>query len=59
MRPGVCHLLEVRPPTLVVSAPDPATAQELRLQASVLLDAFARLPAGERLETLKVVVRPG
>jgi hypothetical protein len=56
---GSCHLLEVQAPNLVVSAPDPATAQELRLQAMVLLDAFAGLPAGERLEALKVVVRPG
>jgi hypothetical protein len=56
---GTCHLVEVRAPSLVVSAPDPATAQELRLHASVLLDAFARLPGGERLETLKVIVRPG
>ena len=56
---GSCPLLEVRAPVLVVGAPDPATAQELRLQASVLLEAFARLPGGERLESLKVVVRPG
>ncbi len=55
---GNCQLLEVRPPALVVSAPDPATAQELRLQATTLLDAFAGVPAGERLDTLKVVVRP-
>ena len=56
---GGCHLLEVRAPTLVVSAPDPATAQELRLQATMLLEAYAGLPAGERLDALKVVVRPG
>jgi len=55
---GTCHLLEVRPPTLVVSAPDPATAQELRLQATMLLEAFAGAPAGERLNALQVVVRP-
>ena len=56
---GSCHLLEVRSPTLVISAPDPATAQELRLQATTLLDAFAAVPTGERLDTLKVVVRTG
>ena len=56
---GSCHLLEVHPPMLVASAADPATAQELRLQASVLLEAFARVPGGERLSILKVVVRPG
>lgn len=55
---GTCHLLESRPPILLVSAPDAATAQELRLHAMVLLDAFAELPAGERMGELKVVVRP-
>lgn len=55
---GTCHVLEVRPPTLVVSVPDAATAQELRLHASVLLDGFAILPDGHRLDDLKVVVRP-
>jgi len=56
---GSCRLLEVQPPNLLVSATDPATAQELRLQASMLLEAFAALPGGERLDTLKVVVRLG
>jgi hypothetical protein len=55
---GTCHVLEVRPPTLVVSVPDAATAQELRLHASVLLDGFATLADGQRLADLKVVVRP-
>jgi hypothetical protein len=54
---GRCHVLETRPPTLVVSAPDAATAQELRLQASVLLDAFSALPSGAGVTELKVVVR--
>jgi hypothetical protein len=49
----------VRPPALIVSAPDAATAQELRLSSSALLDAFVALPPGERLSQLRVVVRPG
>jgi hypothetical protein len=56
---GSCHLLETRPPLLIVSAPDAATAQELRLHASTLLDAFTGVAPGERLDELRVVVRPG
>ena len=41
---GRSELLEVRPPALVVSAADPATAQELRLRSDELLAAFARRP---------------
>jgi hypothetical protein len=55
---GACHLLETRPPLLIVSAPDAATAQELRLHATILLDAFAGGPPGEHLDQLRVVVRP-
>ncbi|MEX1296595.1 MAG: DUF721 domain-containing protein [Candidatus Limnocylindrales bacterium] len=52
------RLLEVRPPSLIVSAADPPTAQELRLRSSELLDAFASAPGGQRLRELRVVVRP-
>jgi predicted nucleic acid-binding Zn ribbon protein len=55
---GATRLVEVRPPALVVAADDAATAQELRLHSSVLLEAFARAPGGERLRELAVVVRP-
>ena len=55
---GASHLLEVRSPALIVSADDPATAQELRLRSSELLDAFASAPGGQRLRDLQVVVRP-
>lgn len=55
---GRCHVLEARPPALVVSAPDAATAQELRLHAAMLLEAFAALPSGTGLKELRVVVRP-
>lgn len=55
---GATHLLEVRPPELLVSADDPITGQELRLNADVLLRAFASAPGGSRLRELRVVVRP-
>ena len=55
---GASRLLEVRPPLLIVSAEDPATAQELRLRSAELLDAFASAPGGQRLRELRVVVRP-
>ena len=56
---GRCQVLEAHPPTMVVSAADAATAQELRLHASVLLDAFSALPSGAGMTELKVVVRNG
>lgn len=57
---GSSALVEVRPPTLIVSAPDAITAQELRLHSGVLLEAFAHAPGGQRLRELRVVVRmPG
>lgn len=55
---GACHVMEVRAPTMVVSAPDAATAQELRLHALTLLDAFGATVAGEPVSELRVVVRP-
>jgi hypothetical protein len=54
---GASQLLEVRPPALIVSADDPSTGQELRLHSSELLEAFARVPGGQRLRELHVVVR--
>ncbi len=54
---GMCRIIEYRPPTLIVAVPDAATAQELRLRSSELLDAFAETPGGEPLTTLRVVVR--
>ncbi len=55
---GASRLLEVRPRELLVSADDPMTGQELRLQAEMLLRAFATAPGGSRLRELRVVVRP-
>ena len=54
---GASDLLEVRPPALIVSADDAATAQELRLHSYELLEAFALAPGGQRLLELQVVVR--
>ena len=54
---GASKLLEVRPPTLIVSADDAPTAQELRLRSSELLEAFASAPGGQRLRQLQIVVR--
>lgn len=55
---GATRLLEIRPPALVVAADDPMTGQELRLNADLLLRAFADAPGGVRLAELRVVVRP-
>jgi predicted nucleic acid-binding Zn ribbon protein len=57
---GASQLLEIRPPTLIVSADDAATAQELRLRTTELLSAFGSAPGGQHLRELRVVVRrPG
>jgi hypothetical protein len=53
---GATSVLEIRPPTLVVSASDPIVAQELRLRAEDLLAAFATAPGGLRLLELRPVV---
>jgi hypothetical protein len=55
---GATRLLEIRPPELLVAADDPLTGQELRLNADLLLRAFADAPGGRRLRELRVVVRP-
>jgi hypothetical protein len=55
---GATRLIEIRPPVIVVSADDPFTGQELRLNADLLLRAFADAPGGARLRELRVVVRP-
>lgn len=55
---GASHLLELRPPLLVVSADDATVGQELRLRSAELLDAFADAPGGQRLLEMRVVVGP-
>jgi len=54
---GASQLLEMRPPTLLVSADDAATGQELRLRSADLLAAFASAPGGQRMLELRVIVR--
>jgi hypothetical protein len=54
---GASELLEIRPPTLIVSADDPFVAQELRLRSDELLQAFSGAPGGVRLLELRPVVR--
>lgn len=57
---GSSRLLAVQRPALVVSASDNLVAQEMRFRQVDLLEAFARVPEGERLIELRVVVRgPG
>lgn len=56
---GASRVVEIRPPTLIVSAADTIVGQELRLNAHDLLEAFAMAPGGSRLLKLRVVVRPG
>jgi predicted nucleic acid-binding Zn ribbon protein len=55
---GSSTLLSVQPPALVVSAPSPILAQELRLRQAELLEAFAHSPEGQRMIELRVVIRP-
>jgi predicted nucleic acid-binding Zn ribbon protein len=54
---GASAVLEIRPPTLVVSAADAIVAQELRLRAADLLAAFATAPGGVRLLELRPVIK--
>jgi hypothetical protein len=55
---GHCTLVELRPPQLVVRADDAATAQELRLNGSVLLAAFRPDGGIAQPTELRVIVRP-
>lgn len=55
---GQSQVLELRPPAIVVTAPDAATGQELRLRAPELIAAYAAAPGGARVRELRVVVRP-
>ena len=54
---GATRLVEVRPPTLMVTADDAATGQELRLRSAELLAAFGSAPGGQGLLELRVIVR--
>ncbi len=54
---GATRLLDLREGTVIVSANAPIVAQELRLRADELLEAFAQAPGGRRMRELRVVVR--
>ena len=54
---GACRVLRIDGFDMVVEADAPIVAQELRLRAASLLDAFAGSPEGVRLLELRVVGR--
>jgi Dna[CI] antecedent, DciA len=56
---GESHLLEIRPPDLVVGASSATVAQELRLRSPELLASFATAPGGSRQLALRIVVAAG
>jgi hypothetical protein len=57
---GACRAVRVDGPILVVEADAPIVAQELRLHALDLRDAFRAAPAGAPIEDLRITVRrPG
>ena len=55
---GACRALRIEGRTLVVEADAPIVAQELRLHARTLLEAFRAAPAGSAVDELRVTVRP-
>jgi hypothetical protein len=57
---GACRALRVEGATLIVEADAPIVAQELRLHALDLRDAFRAAPAGAPIEDLRITIRrPG
>lgn len=54
---GACRAIRIEDATLVVEADAPIVAQELRLHARQLLEAFRRAPAGGQVSELRVTVR--
>jgi predicted nucleic acid-binding Zn ribbon protein len=55
---GATRLLELRADgVLLVAAAAPIVAQELRLRATELLEAFGQAPGGRRMRELRVVIR--
>jgi hypothetical protein len=54
---GACRALRIDGTTLVVEADAPIVAQELRLRALALRDAFRVAPAGATIEELRVTIR--
>ena len=54
---GACRALRLEGGALLVEADAPIVAQELRLQARLLLEAFRRSPAGLDVREIRVTVR--
>jgi len=54
---GACRALRIEGAALVVEADAPIVAQELRLHARQLLEAFRTAPAGARVDELRVTIR--
>jgi hypothetical protein len=54
---GACRALRVDGTALVVEADAPIVAQELRLHALDLRDAFRAAPAGAPIEDLRITIR--
>ncbi|MEO8461841.1 MAG: DUF721 domain-containing protein [Chloroflexota bacterium] len=56
---GACRAARVEGEVLVVEADAPIVAQELRLQAKVLVTAFRSAPGGAPVAELRVTARTG
>jgi len=54
---GACRALRVEGPVLIVEADAPIVAQELRLQARQLAEAFRTAPAGAPISEIRVTIR--
>lgn len=55
---GACRAIRVDGPSLLVEADAPIVAQELRLHALELRDAFRLAPAGAQIEEIRITIRP-
>ena len=55
---GACRAVRVEGSTLIVEADAPIVAQELRLHALDLRDAFRAAPGGAPIEELRITIRP-
>ncbi|HKB27922.1 MAG TPA: DciA family protein [Candidatus Limnocylindrales bacterium] len=56
---GACRALRIDGSVLVVEADAPIVAQEIRLRADSLAEAFRAAPAGVSITELRVTVRRG
>ncbi|HYL40073.1 MAG TPA: DciA family protein [Candidatus Binatus sp.] len=54
---GACRVIRVDGPALLVEADAPIVAQELRIHALDLRDAFRAAPAGAPVEEIRITIR--